>query len=57
MEKSEDEIIKQYAKKCGHCNQNTLIPCEYEFTCLSCGYNVIQRKHELCKTQRKKIVL
>ena len=26
----------------------------YEFTCFSCGYNVIKRKHELSKIQRKK---
>ena len=37
----------------GHCNRNTLLPYEYEFTCVSCGYNVIKRKHELSKIQRK----
>ena len=55
MNLSEDQIIEKYAKKCGHCNRNTLIPYEYEFTCFSCGYNVIKRKHELSKIQRKKI--
>ena len=55
MELTEDEIIKKYAKKCGHCNRNTLLPYEYEFTCFSCGYNVNKRKHELSKIQRKKI--
>ena len=27
----------------------TLLPYEYEFSCFSCGYNVIRRKHELTK--------
>ena len=33
----------------------TLLPYEYEFTCIVCGYNVNKRKHELSKTPRKKI--
>ena len=49
------EIIQKYGKQGGHCNQNTLLPYEYEFTCFSCGYNAIKRKNELSKTQRKKI--
>ena len=48
MELTEDEI-------CGHCNRNTLLAYEYEFTCISCGFNVIKRKHELFKIQLKKI--
>ena len=55
MNLSEDQIIEKYAKNCGHCNRNTLLPYEYEYTCLSCGYNVNKRKHELSKIQRKKI--
>ena len=55
MNLSEDEIIQKYAKRCRHCNRNTLLPYEYEFTCFSCGYNVNKRKHELSKIQRKKI--
>ena len=55
MELTEDEIIEKYAKKCGHCNRNTLLPYEYEFTCFSCGFNINKRKHELSKIQRKKI--
>ena len=55
MQLSEDEVIQKYAKRCGHCNRNTLLPYEYEFTCFSCGYNVTKRKHELSKLQRKKI--
>ena len=55
MNLSEDQIIENYAKKCGHCYRNTLLPYEYEFTCLSCGFNVNKRKHELSKIRRKKI--
>ena len=55
MELTEDQIIEEYGKRCGHCNRNTLFPYEYEFTCFSCGYNVNKRKPELCKIQRKKI--
>ena len=55
MELTEDEIIQKYAKRCGHCNRNTLLPYEYDFTCIVCGYNVNKRKHELSKIQRKKI--
>ena len=52
---SEDEIIQKYGKNCGHCNRNTLLPYEYEWSCFSCGFNVNKRKHELSKIQRKKI--
>ena len=55
MELTEDQIIEKYEKHCEHCNRNTLIPYEYEFTCFSCGFNVNKRKHELSKIQRKKI--
>ena len=54
MELTEDEFIQKHAKNCGHCNRNTLLPYEYEYTCFSCGYNVIKRKHELSEIQRKK---
>ena len=37
--------------------QNILLPYEFEYTCFSCGYNVIKRKHELSKIQRKKLIL
>ena len=54
MELSEDEIIQKYGKRCGHCNRNTLLPYEHEFTCFSCGFNINKRKFELSKIQRKK---
>ena len=55
MNLSEDEIIQKYGKHWGNCNRNTLLPCQYEWTCIACGYIVIKRKHELSKIQRKKI--
>ena len=55
MELTEDEIIPKYGKRCGHCNRNILLPYEYEFTCIFCGYNVIKQKHDLSKIQRKKL--
>ena len=54
MELTEDETIQKYARRCGHCNRNTLLPYEYEFTCFSFRYNVNKGKHELSKIQRKK---
>ena len=57
MELTEDEIVEKYGKKCGHCNRNTLLPYEFEYICFSCGHNVIKRKLELTKTQRKKSLL
>ena len=54
MELTEDEILQKYAKNCGHCKRNCLLPYEYGFTCLSCGYNVSKRNHQLSKIQRKK---
>ena len=55
MQLSEDEIFEKYAKRCGHCNQNCLLPYDYEFTCVACGFNVMKQKHQLSKIQRKKI--
>ena len=46
MELTEDETIQKYGKRCGHSNQNTLLPYENDFTCFSCVYNVNKRKHE-----------
>ena len=57
MELTEDEIMKKIAKQYAHCLRNTLLPYEYEFTCFSCGYSIIKRKHELSKIQRKKITI
>ena len=54
MELTEDEIIQKYAEKCLHCSRNTLLPYDYEFTCITCGFNVNKRKHELSKKYEKK---
>ena len=54
MKMSEDELIERYGNKCGHCSRNTLLRYEYDFTCLSCGYNIIKRKKELTHLQNKK---
>ena len=54
MELTDDEIIANYGKQFGFCLRNTLLQYEYELVCVSCGYNVIKRKHELTKSQRKK---
>ena len=51
---SEDETIEKHGKHCGYCLRNTLLTYEYEFTCVSCGYNIIKRKHELSEIQWKK---
>ena len=55
MESTKDEIIQNYGKKCGQCKRNTLLPYEYEWTCISCEFNLIKRKSELSKNERKKI--
>ena len=54
MQLSEDGIIEKYVKHCGQCNRNPFLPYESEWTCVSCGYNVIKRKQEIIKIQRKK---
>ena len=51
MELSEDEIIQKNAKQCLHCNRNTLLPYEYEWSCFLCNFVVFKRKHELSKIQ------
>ena len=53
MQLTEDKVIDIYGKKCLHCGGNMLLPYEYEWTCISCGYNVIKRKHEIFKLRRK----
>ena len=54
MNLSEDEIIEKHAKCCGHCNRKTLLAYEYEWTCISCGYNINKHKNELSKIERRK---
>ena len=52
---TEDETFKKYDTLCEHFDRKTLLPYEYEWTCFGCGYNVIKRKDELYKNQRKRI--
>ena len=54
MNLSEDQILEKYGQKRGHCRRNTLLPYEYESSCILCGYNVIRRKQEQSKIKRKK---
>ena len=53
MTSSDDEIIEKFSKQCVYCERNTLLQYEYQFACITCGYNVIKRKNQLCKIQRK----
>ena len=53
MELTEDETIEKYAKHCGQGSRNTLLPNEYKFTCIWCGYKVMKQKHELSRIQKK----
>jgi len=46
MELTGDEIILKKGTLRKHCDRNCLLPYEYEWTCISCGYNVKKRKHE-----------
>ena len=55
MELTGDEIMQKYARLCGHCTRKTRLPYKFERSCLPCGFNLIKRKHELSKIQRKKI--
>ena len=54
MELTKDQKIKKYGKKCMNCSLKTLFPYKFEYTSVSCGNNVIKRKKELTKKQRKK---
>ena len=53
MEITEDEKIEKHVKQCRHCLRITLLPYEFEFICIACGYNSIKRKNELSKIQRR----
>ena len=54
MELTGDEIIEKYGKSCGHCNRNTLLPNEFDFTCIVCGYNVTNESMSSQKYKEKK---
>ena len=37
MELTEGQIFEQYAKQCLRCPRNSLLPNEYEWSCITCG--------------------
>ena len=53
MELTENDNYQKIGKKCMLCTRNTLLPYEYEWTCTACGYNVIKRKVETTKNNKK----
>ena len=53
MEPTENEIIERYGEQGLYCTPNIFQPNEYEWTCISCGQNVIKIK-KLTNIQRKK---
>ena len=44
MELTEDQTIEEYAKQGGHWQRNSLLPYEYDFTCISFNYNAKKTK-------------
>ena len=55
MKLSEEEIKQKHARQRDHCNPVTLLPYEYVWRCISCGFKIMNRKQEITKTQRKRI--
>ena len=55
MELTTDEIIEKCAEQCLRYTRNTLSSYKYERTCVACRYNVLGRKIELTKIQRKRV--
>ena len=55
MQLAEDEITEKYAKPCGHCDRKVLLTYEFEWTCISCAFNVVKGKLELSEIPGKKI--
>ena len=51
MRMTEDENIDKYVVQSMHHTPNTY---EYDFICISCGYNFTKRKTVLTKRERKK---
>ena len=56
MELTENEILQKNGKLCKNCNRNTLLPYEYEFTCIGFGFNLIKRNMNLPKFNVKKFI-
>ena len=49
------KLVKSMLNNADTAYKKTLLPYEYEFTCISCGNNVIKQKHEPTEMQQKKI--
>ena len=54
MEQTGNQIIEKYAESCLHCKQNALLLYQNDWTRISLGYNVKERKSELTKKNEKK---
>ena len=42
MNLTESGIIEKYAQQGMHCMWSTILPYEYEWTCVVCRYNVVK---------------
>ena len=51
---TKDEIIQNCGKQCMHCTRNTKLPYNYEWTCFTYGYKVLNCKSKHTEDQRKK---
>ena len=54
MKLIEDVFSEKYGKQCMDGLRWTLLPLDYEWSCLSCGCNVMKRKNEITEMRRKK---
>ena len=52
---SEYRTTEKFAKQCMQCTGNNLLLIDYEWNCISCGYNGIKRENEHTRVQRKEI--
>ena len=46
-------MIQKFSKQGMHCTGITILPNQYEWTCISYVYNVTKRKNELTKKTTK----
>ena len=53
LEQTDDQILEKCGRNCMPCMRNTLLPYEYEYTCMTFGYNVM-KKNELTRFLWKK---
>ena len=54
---AEDEILKKHGKHSLHYTRNTLLPYEYDCTCVACGCIITKKKIELSKISKKNWIL